>query len=59
MSGTPSPKPKRGIVCPTCGSSTFVRHVRRPCAGLVVRYRRCRKCRAKVVTRETVREAVG
>lgn len=41
----------RGIRCP-CGGAYRVTSIRKPQRGLVVRYRRCEECGARVVTEE-------
>lgn len=43
----------KGITCPHCGSRKLPTvTVRRPVAGLVVRYRKCRECKRTIVTEE-------
>lgn len=45
----------RGFYCPSCrGHRLSVTTVKRPCPGLVVRYRRCTACGAKLITEERV-----
>lgn len=48
------PNPK-GIYCPSCrGVRLAVLATRRPCPGLVLRYRKCSACDARLVTEERV-----
>lgn len=44
----------RGFTCPFCpGVALRVYKSRRPCAGVVIRYRRCPDCAYRKTTRET------
>lgn len=53
-----STQPPKGFACANCrGVRLFVYRTRRPCAGLVVRYRECSACGARVVTEERIRPA--
>lgn len=55
--GDSKPAPK-GFSCPSCaGVRLCVYRTRRPCPGLVVRYRECSACGLRVVTEERVRPA--
>ena len=54
MTTTVTVRPK-GIAC-TCGARTRVTHIRQPAPGVIVRYRRCVVCHAKMVTKETARK---
>ena len=49
-----------GFACPQCrGVRLFVYRTRRPCPGLVVRYRKCTACGHRIVTDERPRAPKG